>query len=193
MRRRPDENDGKKNNRHQRDVARHRGPADERRKGTRGTANDDILGRTALQPHGVDDNIEQDGEGKDASRQIIGGESHHHDRTNAKQNAKSKRSIRRNAPGGNGSARRAAHHRINIAIVPHIDGARGTRRHRDAENGDYRQHRVQMARCHQQPRYGAEHHKRHDARLKQRDPIAHFRDIVGNRKGGRAPLAVFDD
>ena len=137
MRRRPDEDDGEKNNRHQRDVARHRGPADQRRKGARGTANNDILGRTALQPHGVNHHIEQDGKGKHASRQVICGESHHHHGTNAQQNAKGKRSIRRDAPGGDGPARGTTHDRINIAIIPHIDGARGTRGHRNAKNGNH--------------------------------------------------------
>ena len=174
MRRRPDEDDGKKNDRHQRDVARHRGPADQRRKGARGTADDDVLGRAALQPHRVNHHIKQDGKGKHCGGQIIGSESHHHDRTDAKQNAKGKRGIRGDTPGGDGPARGAAHHRINIPIIPHIDGARGTGGHRNAKNGDHCQHWMQMPRCYQQPRDGAEHHQRHDARLQQRDPIAHF-------------------
>ena len=137
MRRRPDEDDGEKNNRHQRYVARHRSPADQRRKGACGTANNDVLRRAALQPHRVKHYIKQDGKGKHASGQIIGGESHHDDRTDAKQNAKGKRGVRGDTPGGDWPARGAAHHRINIAIIPHIDGARGTRRHRDTENGNH--------------------------------------------------------
>ena len=64
VRRGPEEDDEEQDDRGQRDVAGDGGPADHRREGAGGAADDDVLRRRALQPHRVDDGVEEDGEGE---------------------------------------------------------------------------------------------------------------------------------
>ena len=69
MRRRPDEDDGEqRRGSSSADVARRRGLADHRRQRAGGAADHDVLRRRALQPHRVDDDIEEDGEGEQRRR-----------------------------------------------------------------------------------------------------------------------------
>ncbi len=57
--------------RRDRDLAGRRGPADKRRKGARGAADDDVLRRAALQPDGVDEDVEADGEREQRGRDTL--------------------------------------------------------------------------------------------------------------------------
>ena len=61
-------------------VPGRRGPADHRRNGARSAADHDVLRRPALQPHGVDDNVEEDGEGQQRGRQPVDQHAERHHR-----------------------------------------------------------------------------------------------------------------
>ena len=66
---------------------------------------------------------------------------------------------RQRPPGG------APHHRVDVAVVPHVDRARRAGSDRDAQHGDGGQHRMQMTRREKQPDKAGENDKRHDPRL----------------------------
>ena len=68
MRRRPEEDDGEQDEAVERHGAGDGGPADHRREGAGGAADDDVLRRPALQPHRVDDDVEEDREGEQRRR-----------------------------------------------------------------------------------------------------------------------------
>ena len=72
VRRCPHEYDGEKNQWLHRNRTRHRCPANHRRECPSCTANYNVLGRRALEPHGVDDGIEKDckGQQKTADSQL---------------------------------------------------------------------------------------------------------------------------
>jgi hypothetical protein len=58
--------------RQQRDIARHRRPADHRREGARRAADDDILRRAALEPHRIDEDVEEDRDRQDRGGEPVG-------------------------------------------------------------------------------------------------------------------------
>ena len=62
MWRRPVEDEEEEHDRRQSDIAGHRGPADDRGQRTSGTANDDVLGRAALEHDRIDEHVEGDRE-----------------------------------------------------------------------------------------------------------------------------------
>ena len=62
-------------------------------------------------------------------------------------------------PAGIGPVPGPAHHRVDIAVVPHVDRAARPGRDRDAQHGGERQHRIQMARRDQQADQAGEHHQ----------------------------------
>ena len=74
MRRRPQEDDEEQHEAFEVDRPVDRRPADHRREGAGGAADDDVLRRPALQPHRVDDDVEEDGEGEQRRRQPVGRE-----------------------------------------------------------------------------------------------------------------------
>src|SRR5262249_58411736 len=64
MWRRPEEDDEKEETRLDRDAAGHRHPADDRRKGARGAADNDVLRRRSLEPCRIDSDVKEDRESK---------------------------------------------------------------------------------------------------------------------------------
>ena len=102
-----------------------RGPADHGRQRACGTADDDVLWRSPLQPRRVHDNIEEDGAGQQCGRREIRRQGQSHHRETAKQEAKDKRLEPGNPAPGNWPHRSAAHDRIDIGVVPHVEHAGG--------------------------------------------------------------------
>ena len=81
-------------------MARRRDPADQRREGPGRAADDDVLRRPPLQPDGVDQDIEQDLNGQDDRREMIGGQIHQDHREDAKADTEVERRLARHPPGG---------------------------------------------------------------------------------------------
>ena len=105
----------------------------------------------------------------------------------AKVTPKSKCLARRDAARRNRPPPRAAHHRVDVAVIPHVDRARGAGGDRDAQHGGEGQHRMQMTWRDEQADQAGEHHERHHPRLQQRDPVAYLR--VGLERRGVAASA----
>ena len=171
MRRRPDEDDREQHEGLERDRARHGGLADHRREGARGAADDDVLRRRALQPHRVDDDVEEDREGEEARGEPVGDEPEHQHRAGRKRQAEGERLVRRDPPAGIGRLRvrvirasiSASHHMLRQPEAPAptaIIEERGEGDHR--VHGGMRHHHADERR---------EHDERHHPRLQERDVV----------------------
>jgi hypothetical protein len=77
MRRRPEEYDQEQQHRLEANRAGSCGPTNHRRECPGRAADDDILRRRSLKPHGVDRDIEEDREGKERGSKPIGNEAQH--------------------------------------------------------------------------------------------------------------------
>ena len=88
------------------------------------------------------------------------------------RDAEAERRARLDAAGRDRPVAGPAHHRVDVAVVPHVDRAARAGGDRDAQHGGERQHRVQMTGRDQQADQAGEHHQRHHPRLQQRDPVA---------------------
>ncbi len=69
----------------------HSSPADHWRESASGTANDNILRRGALQPHGIDYGIKEDGEGQKASGEPVDQQAQHQGRGDRQGSGQSSR------------------------------------------------------------------------------------------------------
>ena len=173
MRRCPHEDDGEQDQPGEADVAGHRGPANHRRQGTRGAADDDVLRCPALEPDRVDQHVEADRQSQQAGRREVDRKPHHQHRGEGQGDAEAQ------GRAGLDAARRdwplpgAGHQRVDVAVVPHVDGAGGPRAYGDAQNGGQCQHRVQSAWREVEPDEAGEHHQRHHPGLQQGDVVGH--------------------
>ena len=155
-------------------------PADQRRERPGGAADDDILRRARLQPHGIDQHVEQDRRGKQRRRQPVGRKPHQQHREGAEPDAEVQRrvplSIR---PAGSGrlAVRRifasmsASYHWLS---APARAGAKG-----DAQDRGEAERQRRQRRRDQHPAQPGEDHEAHHARLGQREEIA----PVGRKRG----------
>ena len=188
MRRRPDEHNGEQQQRHHIQPTGYRGPADQWREGAGRATDDDVLRRAALQPHGVDENVKTDRSGQRDSGEHIGRQPHHQHGADRQRNSEAKRFPWGDPPAGDRPVGRAAHHRVDIAVVPHVDRTRRARGNRNAEHRGKRQHRVQMPRRHQHAHPAGEHHEGHHPRLQQRQPVGGRRHADQQRLGSQRRL-----
>ena len=85
-----------------------RGPTDHRRKRAGGTADDDVLWRTPLQPHRVHDDVEENGEGEQRRGFKIDRKSKDCDCADAQDQSECKRFRARHHPAGNRAPRGTA-------------------------------------------------------------------------------------
>jgi hypothetical protein len=158
--------------------------ADERRKGAGRPADDDVLRRAPLQPHRVDEHVEGDRGGEQRGRDDVGRQPHHHHRADRQRDAIGQCGVRRDAAGRHRAVARAAHLRVDVAVVPHVDRAGRAGGDGDAQHGGEGEHRMQMAGRHQQADHAGEHHQREHARLEQHEPVAQARLGRGGGSGG---------
>src|SRR5262245_2241994 len=91
MRRRPKEHDQEQDERLEPDIAGRRRPADDGGKRTGSPTNDDVLWRASLEPHRVDDDVEEDGKSEQGRRFDVDRESKNRDRTGGENHAKYER------------------------------------------------------------------------------------------------------
>src|SRR4051812_14052008 len=96
-------------------------PADQRREGTGRAADDDVLRRTALEPDGVDKNIEQDRDGQDARREQVCRQPHQDYRESAQPDTEMERRLPVHATRGERATRGALHLRVEIALIPLVE------------------------------------------------------------------------
>ena len=113
--------------------------------GAGSTADDDVLRRPALQPHRVDDGIEEDGEGQQAAAsQLTSTPSVITDSTESTR-PKAQRLAGLDAAGRDRTVGGAAHHRVDIGVVPHVQRAGGAGADGNRQDGDHGQHRIDVA------------------------------------------------
>ena len=146
---------------------------DDGRQGPGGAADDDVLRRPALQPHRVDDDIEEDREGEERGGQ----RSWRRGRAPATEPpARTRPNVR--ASSGRIATRRdrpaagARHHRVDVGVVPHVEGAGRARPDRDGEERGEGDEGMDVARRHGEPDERGEHDERHHPRLQERDIVA---------------------
>ena len=172
MRRGPEEDDHEHRHGFEADAPRRHGPADHRREGTGCTADNDVLRRAALEPDGIDDDVEEDREGQEGPREDVRGQRQHHAGNSRQRQAEAKRLALAHTARRDRAVRGAAHDAVDIRVIPHVQRARGTAAKRDEQDrgeGDEGMHRH---RRHHQPDKGGEDDERHHARLQQGDEIA---------------------
>jgi hypothetical protein len=80
--------------------------------------------------------------------------------------------IGRDVAARDGPAGRALHQRVDIGVVPHVEGAGGPGTHRDADERDDADDRMRLHRRQQHADQRREHHERHHARHHQGDEVA---------------------
>ena len=161
MRRRPEENDEEKNSAFDRDGIGHAGPADHRRESTGRATDDDVLRRRALQPHCVDDGVEEDGEGENEGRQPIDRETEDRHREAGEHEAEGQSLLGQDAAGRDRALGGAAHDGVDIGVIPHVERTRRTCADGNAEDGDQAENRIDVARRQHQAGKGGEDHERH--------------------------------
>ena len=136
MGRRPQEDDGEQDHRAQADVAGGGGPADHRRQCPRGAADDDVLRRAPFQPYGIDKDVIEDRQRQQRRRDGIDQHRHRGHRTGSERDAEDQRFLRLQPPGREGPVHGPPHVQVDVAVVPHVDGARRAGAERDAEDGE---------------------------------------------------------
>jgi hypothetical protein len=123
MRRRPHEDDQEQNDASSERAGNGR-PANHRRECAGRAADDDVLRRRALQPHRVDDSIEEDREGQQAAGDPVDQKCRASPPNRPTGSGRSQSaSPGRPRRAGSGALRRAAHHRVDIGVVPHVERA----------------------------------------------------------------------
>ena len=170
MRRRPVEDDREQEQRRQADVARHGGPADDRRQCAGGPAEDDVLRRGSLEQQRVDNDVESHRQKRQERGHEIGQEGHHCESDDPQDEAEHERVLRIDLVRRQRPPARTAHDQVNVAIEVAVDrvGRAGGERATDQRP----EHEVEARHAAR----GEEHrrHRRHqqqldDARLGQRD------------------------
>ena len=132
VRRCPQEDDEKQNTRFEAERAGHRHPADHGRECPRCAADDDVLRRRAFQPHGVEEHVIQNREQQQARGLVIDEQVHDHHRQRRQHHAEHQRAGGFYLACRDGAMLRAFHKLIDVAVVPHVDGARRPRADGDA-------------------------------------------------------------
>ena len=144
-----------------------------------------FCGVAALQPHRIDDGIEEDGEGQQPGREQVRRERQHH-HGEARQRQPEAQRLARARPGrpGSGRLRGAPHHRVDIGIPPHVQRARGAAAQRDEQDRGEADERMHRHRRDQQADQRGEDDQRHDPRLEQREIVAEAAASDGACVGG---------
>src|SRR5216684_3544767 len=126
MGRRPKEDNEEQRKRLEPDVSGCSGPSDHGRQRSCSAADDDVLSRSSLQPRRVHDNIKEDGAGQQCGCCEVRRQSQNHHCETAKKESKDKRLEPGDLAAGNWPHRGAAHDRIDIGVVPHVEHAGGS-------------------------------------------------------------------
>ena len=167
----PHEDDGEQQHRGEAHLAAHRRPADHRREGAGGAADDDVLGRAPLEPHGVDEDVKADGQRQQGRRHEVDREPHDHHRADAKGDAESQGRAGIDPARRQGPVAGPLHDGVDVAVVPHVERTGGGGADGDAQQRHRRQDRMKVARRQEQAGEAGEHDQGHDPRFQQREVI----------------------
>ena len=182
MRRRPGEDDEEQRNGAEVDRARHRHPPDHRREGARRTADHDVLRRQALQPHGVDDDVEENREGQERAGQHVDHQAQHQHRARGQHHAEAQRFRRRDGARRNRALRGALHHRVDVGVIPHVESTGRTGTDRNRQQRHESEPWMERPGCRDDADEGGEDDERHDPRLQQGEEVLHR--ALAARDGG---------
>jgi len=135
------------------------------------TANDDILRCSALEPHRVDHDIEENCESKQRRR------SHVQESTEAQNGARAKHQSEnqcfraRYTAAGNWTHGGARHQSIDVGVVPHIERTCGASSGSYAKKSNDAGEGIDAARCDHETDECGKDDQRHNARFRQRDIV----------------------
>ncbi len=186
MRRGPDEDDGEEHDRRPREAAGHRRPPDEDRDGSGGPADHDVLRRSALEPQGVDEDVEQGGRHGQGRREEVHGQPEFDEGGRLERQGEDQGRPRRHGPGHQRTVLGAVHQTVDVAVHHHVDGV-GPPGGQGA-TGQRRRHQPQRRKPvlrHHHGGQGRDQQQLDDARLGEGDVRANGRPRGGlNPKGG---------
>ena len=163
-------------------AAGHGGPAEHRRRGARGAADDDVLRRRALEPQRVDHRIADQREEGQHGREQIDPQHQDQHRDRAEQQRERERAPVRQVAGGQRAVARARHVRIDAPVEHVVDCGRRGGGEADAEIAeDQRVERRHAGRRQQRADDRGEHEQRNDPRLGEFEIVAPMG--CGERRG----------
>ena len=169
MRRRPHEDDEEQDEALEADRAGGRRPADHRRHGAGCSADHDVLRRPALEPHGVDEHVEADGEREQAGRHPVQHQAHAEHGAHGENCAEGARLVGADPAFRHRPPRGPRHARVDIGVVPHVQRTSGAGADGNADERGDGEHRVHVSRRGDEPDERGEHHEEHHPRLHQRE------------------------
>ena len=191
VRRRPQEHDEEEPERRKRERSGRRRVADERRHRPGGAADDDVLRRRALEPAGVDEDVEEVPDEREYGRQHVDRGGEERERERREQDPELERLLRRHAAGRDRALlRAAAHEHVDVAVEHVVERGRSAAGEREADHRDREEpERRHALRADEHPGGAGEEEERHDPRLRQREVVARG----GERRRFAAQRANDDD
>jgi hypothetical protein len=184
VRRRPEEHDEEEPKSRQRQRSGRRRIADERRDGAGGASDDDVLRRRALEPAGVDEDIEEVADEREDRGQHVHGGPEERERESREEDSELEGLLRRHPTGRDRTSfGTASHERVDVAVEHVVERRRpatgqGEPEHRHDEEPEWRY----ALRADEHARGARQQEQRHDPRLRQREVVA-----CGGERGGLAP------
>jgi hypothetical protein len=173
VRRRPEEDDQEEPERGQPEVPGRGGVADERWHRARSAADDDVLRCRALQPAGVDEDVEEVPDERQRGREHIHGARQEHEGERRERESELEASCGRDAARGDGPLLGArAHQAIDVGVEHVVERTRAAAGQREAGHRRQEEPAVGDAlRTDEHPGGAREQQQRHDSRLRQRDVV----------------------
>ena len=151
-----------------------RGVPDERRHRPGSPADDDVLRGRALEPTGVDEDVEEVPDEREHGRQHVDGGGEKRERHGREQDPELERLLRRHAAGGDGALLgAAAHEDVDVAVEHVVERGCSAAGEREADHRDREEpERRHSLRADEHPGGAGEEEERHDPRLRQREVVA---------------------
>ena len=172
VRRCPEEDDREEQERRDCDVAGGRRPADQRRDRAGGAADDDVLGRRALQPARVDEDVEEVAGQREQCGEHVDEAREQYERERREREPELERPRRHDTLGCDGTAVGTTHVPVDVAVEHVVERARTAAGERQPGHGDGEQPRGREAAGADDHAAGpGEQQQAHDARLGQRQVV----------------------
>lgn len=108
---------------------------------------DDVLWSMSLQPHRVDNGIEEYREGEQRSRHEVDRNAENGDGTSGKDESYYKRFTARDSAARYRTPGRTGHHGIDIGVVPYVERPGGASPSFDTQDCNGRYERIEVTRC----------------------------------------------
>ena len=170
VRRRPEEHEREKDHRRPRQRAGDGRPADQHREAAGDPAPHDVLLGAALEDHRVDDDVEEDGTGRQDGGEPVGREPEPDGGCRGQRPREDQCSPRRDLSGHERAVHGALHVRVDVAVEVHVERCRRTGAHRAAEHRGQDEPDVgETALREDHHRNGGHEQELEHARLRERD------------------------